>query len=378
MVLMALDHVRDYFHITGNTDDPLNLLTTTPSLFFTRWITHFCAPIFVFLSGVSIYLQSQKKTQSELSGFLIKRGAWLIFVELFLVSLAWTFNPQYNYFILGVIWSIGISMVILGLLIRLPFGAILGIGLVIVLGHNLLDIPESAKNFKTGFWWDLFHHGFFVIYPIIKNHSLMIIYPFLPWTGLMIMGYSAGRIFSKEMDCNQRRKRLFQIGLGLVVSFILIRYLNGYGDPAKWTSDGTFSNGFFSFLKVTKYPPSLAFMCLTIGVAFLLLAALERTRNKLADIFKTYGRVAFFYYILHLYLIHILTVIAFFGRGHSWEQAMKMTIDFPFFFLVPGEGFGLLGTYGVWLFVVVSLYPLCKWYDAYKTRHKEKWWLSYL
>jgi len=170
MIIMALDHTRDYLHIASNTDDPLNLATTSPALFFTRWITHFCAPIFVFLSGTSAYLQGMRKSKKELSLFLIKRGLWLIFAEFVIIAFAWTFNPFFNLFPMQVIWAIGISMVILGFVIRLPYKVILAIGLMIVLGHNLLDIPEAAPNFKAGFWWDLFHHGHFVPYAIAPNH----------------------------------------------------------------------------------------------------------------------------------------------------------------------------------------------------------------
>src|SRR5687768_9900471 len=192
MVIMALDHVRDYFHIGANLDNPLNLATTTPFLYFTRWITHFCAPIFVFLSGTSIYLQSLRKTKKELAGFLIKRGLWLIFIEVIIISFAWSFNPYYNFIFFQVIWTIGISMVILGLLIRLPFNLILALGILIVFGHNLLDIPESAPGFKGGFWWDLLHSSRFTAHPYAEGHVILIAYPFLAWTGLMMLGYCTG------------------------------------------------------------------------------------------------------------------------------------------------------------------------------------------
>lgn len=179
MVIMALDHVRDYFHQSG---DPLDLATTTPLLFFTRWITHFCAPVFVFLSGTSIYLQSLRKTKKVLQSFLIKRGLWLIFIEIVVISFAWTFNPHYNIIVFQVIWAIGISMVLLGLLMRLPFNVILITGLIIVFGHNLLDIPESAPGFKAGFWWDLLHHGFFAAYPISQSHVFILFAKIYCWT----------------------------------------------------------------------------------------------------------------------------------------------------------------------------------------------------
>ena len=232
MVIMALDHVRDYFNTSG---DPLDMATTTPFLFFTRWITHFCAPVFVFLSGTSVYLQSQRKTKKVLQSFLIKRGLWLIFIEIVVISFAWTFNPHYNLIIFQVIWAIGISMVLLGLLVRLPFNVILIVGLIIVLGHNLLDIPESSPGFAPGFWWDLTHHGFFALYPITQNHTLVILYPFIPWTGLMMLGYCSGVFFSQKYSAQRREKILNSIGVGLIVLFIAVRFINVYGNPEPWS-----------------------------------------------------------------------------------------------------------------------------------------------
>ncbi len=379
MVIMALDHTRDYFHITANIDDPLNLATTTPWLYFTRWITHFCAPIFVFLSGTSIYLQSLRKTKKELSAFLIKRGLWLIFAEFVIISLAWTFDPMYHLHAMQVIWAIGISMVILGLAIHLPYRAILLLGIVIVFGHNLLDIPESAPGFKAGFWWDLFHHGFFKLYPYAPNHYVMMVYPFVAWTGVMMLGYCTGILFSAKYTEAQRRKILSVLGLGLILFFIVVRFINIYGDPAAWSIQKNGLYTFFSFMKVTKYPPSLLYLCITIGPALLLLSFIDRIKNGFTNIMLVFGRTAFFYYIIHLYLIHLLAVIAFFIRGnHTVQDAIDSMQRVPFLFVMPGEGVGLALVYAVWAGVIITLYPLCKWYDKYKTSHKEKWWMSYL
>jgi len=235
MLIMALDHVRAYFHITANTDDPLNLATTTPLLYFTRWITHFCAPVFVFLSGTSVYLQSLRKTKNELSVFLIKRGLWLIFVEIVIISFAWSFNPHYNFIFFQVIWAIGVSMVLLGIFVQLSFNFILVLGIVIVFGHNLLDIPESAQNFQHTFWLDLVHSSRFNAYHYTPDHSLLIAYPFLPWTGLMMLGYCAGVWFTAKVSSDQRSKKLIAAGFGLIFLFIVVRFLNGYGDPVKWS-----------------------------------------------------------------------------------------------------------------------------------------------
>lgn len=380
MVIMALDHARDYFHIGANLDDPLNLAITTPALYATRWITHFCAPIFVFLSGTSIYLQSLRKTKKELSSFLIKRGLWLIFAEIVIVAFAWTFNPHYNIIPFQVIWAIGISMVILGLLIfiRLPYKIIFILGLLIVFGHNLLDIPEAAPGFKASFLWDLFHHGFFTLYPVFDNHNAMLVYPFLAWTGLMMLGYCAGILFTSKYTAEQRRKFLTRLGLGLILFFVALRFSSVYGDPVDWTGQKNGFYTFLSFMKVNKYPPSLLYLCITIGPALLLLAFIEKIKNGFANFMIVFGRTAFFYYIIHIYLIHLLAAICFFARGHSFAEATRVGNQFPFLFVAPGEGYNLWVVYGVWALVVIALYPLCKRYDKYKTSHKEKWWLSYL
>ena len=378
MVIMALDHVRDFFHIEGNTDDPLNLATTTPILFFTRWITHFCAPVFVFLSGTSIYLQSLRKTKKQLSLFLIKRGLWLVAAEVLIVSLGLTFNPFYNFILLQVIWATGISMFLLGLIIHLPYKFILALGLIIVLGHNLLDIPEAAPGFKAGFWWDLFHHGQFAIYSFAPNHVIAIMYPFVPWLGLMLMGYCTGIFFTRQYQPEQRRKILIRLGISTIVFFVLVRFINIYGDPFAWAPQKNGFLNFLAFIKAHKYPPSLLYMCMTIGPALLFLALIEKVQNGFTNTMRIYGRTAFFYYLIHFYLIHFICMILFFARGHSMQDAVNSMKNLPFMFTIPGEGYSLWVVYFIWLAVVISLYPLCKWYDQYKTSHREKWWLSYL
>lgn len=379
MVIMALDHVRDYFHLTANIDDPLNLETTSPLLFFTRWVTHFCAPVFVFLSGTSIYLQSLRKTKKELSVFLIKRGFWLIFAEFFIISLAWTFDPLYHILPMQVIWAIGISMVLLGLIIQLPYRIILLLGLIIVFGHNLLDIPESAPGFKAGFWWDLFHSGFFKLYPYAPNHFVMMVYPFVAWTGVMMLGYCAGIFFSASYTEEQRIRILRYLGFGLIGIFVILRFINIYGDPIQWSVQQTGFNTFLSFIKVNKYPPSLLYLCIMIGPALVMLSYMEKISNSFTRTMIVFGRTAFFYYIIHLYLIHLLAAISFFIRAdHTVQEAMDSAKNLPFLFVFPGEGVGLPIVYAIWAAVIILLYPMCKWYDRYKTAHKEKWWLSYL
>lgn len=383
MVIMALDHVRDYFftaNVTGGGAsvalDPTNLATTTPGLFFTRWITHFCAPIFVFLAGTSVWLMGKKKSKAELSTFLIKRGFWLVLVELLIITLAWTYNPFYNLFILQVIWAIGISMILFGLLVRLPFWFIFILGFIIVFGHNLLDYPGINKNLKGGWLADLVYFSNFSIYSLSRDHFFLIVYAFLPWLGVMTLGYCFGILYAGGIDASRRKKILLSIGSGLILLFVIIRLGKGYGDPVPMSQQSrgaVFS--VLSFFNVNKYPPSLAFLSMTLGVAMFMLVLLENIQNRLTSFFRVYGRVPMFYYILHLYIIHAVAVVVFFAEGFS--TADIMTKGNPFLFKPPGFGFGLAGVYAVWLFVFLVLYPLCKKYDQYKSTHRQ-WWLSYI
>jgi uncharacterized membrane protein len=373
MIIMALDHTRDFFHFQAFTNDPLNLNTTTPFLFFTRWITHFCAPVFVFLSGTSIYLQSLRKNKKTLSLFLITRGFWLILIELFVMSFALTFDSNYSMFILQTIWAIGISMIILGLALWLPFTAILALGLIIFLGHNVLDFIEASHKGNFGLGWSLLHRQ--NVFPLWGNHKLFIFYPFLPWTGLMMLGYCAGKLFDKSIDGVIRSKILTGIGVGLVVFFVALRALNIYGDPAHWSAQKSPFYTFLSFINTTKYPPSLLFMCMTIGPAILFLAWFGYLRNAFTRIATIYGHVPFLYYVLHFYLLHFLCLILFLMRGHTFSEGLKTTS--PFAFVNAGEGYSLFVVYLIWICVVLALYPVCKWFSDYKRKHK-KWWLSYL
>jgi uncharacterized membrane protein len=375
MIIMALDHTRDFFHIGAFTGDPLDPATTTPILYFTRWITHFCAPVFVFLSGLSAWLQSRRKTKKELSRFLITRGLWLIIMEVTIVSFGISGDPGYSIFILQTIWSIGISMVILGLVIWLPFKVILIAGLLIVLGHNSLDFAEDARKGNVPLWWNFLHLP--TVLPLGGGHSIGIFYPFLPWAGLMMLGYCSGKIFTATEPV-RRNKILLWTGIGLLLLFVALRVINTYGDPGQWSQQKNGLATFFSFMNVQKYPPSLFYICATIGPALIFLALVKNTQGRLAKIISVYGRVPFFYYILHFYLLSILHVLFFLARGHSFSEGMNGLPGLPFKFTIPGEGYNLWVVYGVWIAVVISLYPLCKWYDRYKTNHKEKWWLSYL
>jgi uncharacterized membrane protein len=373
MIIMALDHTRDYMHTTSWTEDPLSMETTTPILYFTRWITHFCAPVFVFLSGMSAFLQSKRKTKKELSLFLITRGIWLILAEMLIVNLIFTFDISYSTIGLQVIWAIGISMLFLGLAIWLPFPVIFAIGLIIVLGHNALDYYEKDHTGPYNPWYELLHKPNYDTIPFIGNIKLLILYPFLPWLGLMFCGYCFGKLVSDRQGA-ARKKLLLITGFSLILLFIALRYINEYGDPTAWSEqkNGTFT--FLSFMDVTKYPPSLLYMCATIGPALIFMAFFDEAKSRIAKMISVYGRVAFFYYLLHFFILHLACAIMFFINGHSFAESDNIGI----LFVVPGEGVPLWAVYLIWIAVIIILYPLCSWYDNYKTKHKEKWWLSYL
>jgi len=360
MIIMALDHVRDFFHYNPLHHDPLDLHTTTPILFFTRWITHFCAPIFVFLAGTSAYLSGMKKSKKELGKFLLIRGSWLIVMEFAIINLGWSFNPFYNLLVFQVIWAIGISMIILGLIVRVDFKIILSIGLLIVCCHNLIDYPESTHPGSFPFWWDLIHHGGFNRHEFFSGHEFLIIYPFLPWTGLMILGYCFGKFFEPSIVPSERNKKILFTGSLMILFFVILRFTNTYGDPHQWQSQNNSLYTILSFIDVEKYPPSLLFVCITIGPALVFLSLLERIKIHSNFFVNTIGRVPFFYYIVHIYIIHGLSVLIFMNQPNKDEK-----------------GFELLGVYAVWISVVTVLYFLCKWYDKYKSTHSN-WWLKYI
>lgn len=372
MIIMALDHTRDYFHNTAMTADPLDPNTTTFALYFTRWITHFCAPTFVLLSGLSAYHSSIKKPRKEASLFLIKRGAWLLLVEITLVTFGLTFNPFYNFIVLEVIWAIGWSMIILGLLIRTSFKVILVCGLLLFFGHNLFDYLKFPANSATNIAATVLMTARGAVYPLSAGHAVGAFYAVLPWTGVMLVGYSLGPFFRREFSSEKRKKLLIAIGSSMVLLFVILRVLRGYGDPGVWKPG---EHSLFSFLDTSKYPPSLQFCCMTLGPALLLLALFENLRASWTKVVAVYGRVPFFYYILHFYILHTLLVILFFTSGHSTSQIFDPQSIFAF--RPVHFGYPLVIVYTIWLSVVLLLYRPSRWFNHYKANH-QKWWLSYL
>jgi uncharacterized membrane protein len=371
MLIMALDHVRDYFHAGAFQFDPTDLTRTDVPLFFTRWITHFCAPIFTFLAGASAFLNGVKKTKKELSFFLFTRGLWLVLAEVLIITLGWSFNPQYPFLILQVIWALGVSMMVLSVMIYLPRTLILVIGLLLVAGHNLLDRTPGPD---TSFLMAALHERHLFL---MKPFSIILGYPVIPWIGIMLTGYAFGQLYLPTFEAGKRKKILIYLGLGAVALFILLRFINIYGDPRHWSAQKTPVFTLLSFLNTTKYPPSLLYTLMTIGPAMLFLAFAEKPLNWLTGKLVVFGRVPMFFYILHIYLIHALAVIAVAVSGHKWSD-MVLTGWISMNEQLKGYGYSLVFVYALWIIIIVGVYPLCRWYDNYKRVHRDKWWLSYV
>jgi len=376
MVIMALDHTRDFFHNGAMTGDPMNAETTNIFLFFTRWITHFCAPTFVFLSGISAYLSAKNKDPKTASVFLIKRGIWLLFVEIVLITLALSFNPLYNFIVLQVIWAIGWSMIFLGIVSRISKKLVLVIGLILFFGHNLLNYASlpAPNTVEGGILSALFTTSGSVI-PIGENRFIGLFYAILPWTAVMFIGYSIGQWYNSGFDPAKRRRLLFYSGLGIFLTFILLRYFNWYGNPTPRKEYADALKSLFSFLNVSKYPPSLHYYGMTLGPALMLLSGIESAKNRFTKILMVYGNVPFFYYVLHFYLLHFIVVIVFFASGYGTKDIVSP--GGIFLFVPPNFGFNLGIVYVIWLSVVAILYRPCVWFQQYKVAHTQ-WWLKYL
>lgn len=368
MVIMALDHVRDFF--TDVRFDPLDLSQTDGPLFMTRWITHFCAPIFILLSGLSAGMMAKRRTTGNLSRFLLVRGIWLILIEATLVSFGWQFHLGAGFTIgLQVIWVIGASMIVLAGLVWLPTWAIAAFAGVTIFGHNLLDyglFPPTDWSRPSPFWHILHSQGFTTVLGV----PALMLYPLIPWAGVMAAGFLLVRIY--DQNRNKRRMMLQSLGLGSIALFILIRIINDYGNASPWLSQPSFGTTVLSFLNTTKYPPSLAFLLMTLGPGFLILAHADTWSGRLKDWMVTFGRVPFLYYLAHIYLAHLLALAAAQWQGLGWHALAT-----AFWQLPNGYGFSLPVVWLFWLGIVAMLYPLCKWFAGVKARRKD-WWLSFL
>ena len=367
MIIMALDHVRDFFGNSGvNPTDPA---TTTVPLFFTRWITHFCAPVFFLLTGTGAYLSLRKRTKSELSYFLFTRGLWLIFLELtFQRCLGWQFNFDYQLIMLIVLWALSWSMIVLSVLVYLPTWFVATFGVVMIATHNLFDSVRSENPL-----WSILHSPN-LLYGSPK-HMVFVLYPLIPWIGVTAAGYGLGQIYSQPSD--RRKTFLLRLGLGMTAAFLIIRGINIYGDPSHWSAQQTTVRTVLSFLNTTKYPPSLLYLLMTLGPAMLMLWALDGGTPKWLRPALVFGKVPMFYYLLHVPMIHVLAVLvcyARYGQVH-WMFESPDIGQFPIT-PPPGWGYSLPIVYLIWASVVLALYPLCRWFAGVRQRRSDAW-LSY-
>jgi uncharacterized membrane protein len=369
MVIMALDHVRDHF--TDVRFYPLDLSQTTVPLALTRWITHFCAPTFVFLAGTGAFLsRSRGKTQRELSAFLFTRGLWLVLLEMTVVRLGWMYNVDYTFSFGQVIWAIGWSMVVLSVLVFLPVRLTALFGVAMIALHNAFDSIRPAQLGVFGWLWQILHAGGAIDYA--PGYRFEAAYPLIPWIGVMAAGYAFGEILRFEPA--KRRRVLLQLGLALSAGFVILRALNAYGDPHPWIPQKNLAFTFLSFLHCEKYPPSLLYLLMTLGPAIAALALAELWKGPVGRFFITFGRVPLFYYILHLFLIHGSALCTAYLMGYDVRFMMSNTPPWEW----PGMwGFGLPVVYAVWIAAVVLLYFPCRWFADLKRRRKETW-LSYL
>ncbi len=373
MVIMALDHTRDLMHVSSLTQNPTDLATTTPILFFTRWITHLCAPIFVFLSGTSAYLSFQnKKDAAQSKRFLLTRGLWLIVLEFTVINFGLWYDLHFRMLIFQVIAAIGFGFIILALLLKLSSGTIGIIGLVIISCHNLLQGVSLGKGSTLQIISSaLFSPNAFQVSP---NFIFIMGYPIIPWLGIMLTGFAAGKFF---MLSNEKRKSFFlKTGCIALALFTVLRFADFYGDPSKWSVQKNTLFTFLSFINTTKYPPSLLYSLMTLGSMFLILYFSDRVKNKFTDIVSVYGKVPLFYYLVHWYIIHTTMLAMVFLEGFHWSDLVFGSFNFG----RPAKGSGVhLGTiYLIWFVIVMLLYPLCKAYGKYKATHTKNKWLRYL
>ena len=367
MVLMALDHTRGF--LSNAQFAPVDLAHTTPTLFFTRWITHFCAPAFFLLAGVGASLSlARGRSLAQVSRFFLMRGLWLVVLELTLVSFGWDFTLHVIPWLAGVIWALGWSMVFMAALAWLPRGAIAAVGIALIVLHNMTDAITPAAFGEFGWLWRFLH------FPDPHAGRLIRIdYPIIPWVGVMAVGYAMGPLFSESPE--RRQKILLGIGVAAVIGFIGLRWLNSYGDPMPWSVETRGTYTLLSFLRVRKYPPSLAYLLMTLGPLLIALVWLEHARGRVFSFFVTYGRVPLLFYVAHIYLVHLIAVVVAYGEGGP--ASFLFTSDGPMARHPPWYGVDLGWVYVAWVLIVIALYPMCRAFAEVKARRRD-WWLSYL
>jgi len=376
MVIMALDHSRVFLNYGMFFSEPTNMATTTPLLFFTRWITHFCAPVFVFLAGTSTFLYGTKKeSKKDVSFFLFTRGLWLIVLEVTVMNFGWFFDIGFALTVFQVIYAIGFSMICLSGLIWLPKKILLTIGFLLVAGHNLFDSVTFTGTGILDILWYVFHQQHYVASS--ADAGFYFYYPVIPWIGLMILGFLFGEFYKKEYDPEKRQKALLWIGISATFLFIVIRSINIYGDMIQWNWQKNTVFTIMSFLNTTKYPPSFQFLLMTIGPSILFLYFTENVKNKISDALVVFGRVPMFFYIIHIYIFHALALIGAAYNGKDWSN-LSVTANNFFSGVLADYGFSLFVVYFAWIAVVIFLFPFSKKYNNYKSKNRDKVWLSYL
>ncbi|MGA8537972.1 MAG: heparan-alpha-glucosaminide N-acetyltransferase domain-containing protein [Terriglobales bacterium] len=378
MMLMAIDHIRDYIARSAMQFLPTDLTRTTAAIFFTRWITHFCAPVFILTAGLGAFFWMNRghHAKRELSRFLVTRGVWLILIEITVMRMIMFFQFSYHTkpAFLIILWAIGVSMIALAALIYLPLRVLACLSIAIIALHNLLD-PVSPERFGRLAWlWDILHQRNVLSFLGVK---FVTGYPVLPWIGVMSFGYCLGAVFL--WDAARRRRFLTSLGLAFIGAFIVVRAINVYGDPFRWSHQASALFSALSFLNTTKYPPSLDFLLMTLGPALIVLAWLERFHFSSANPLIVFGRVPFFYYVAHLLAAHLIAVglnFARYGRT-TFLLIPPPSMGSPSRLFPPNYGFPLWTVYVVWIAVLLLLYPACLWFGRFKQHHRE-WWLSYL
>jgi uncharacterized membrane protein len=376
MILMALDHTRDFFGDAGA--NPTNLATASTALFLTRWVTHFCAPVFFLLTGTGAYLSLRHRTRSDLSRFLLTRGLWLVLLEQTLMRMLWQFNVDYRVTVINVLWALGWSMVVLSILCRLPLSVVAAFGIALVTLHNLTDGVTAAAFGALAPLWIVLHQPA----PLVATGRafVFVAYPLVPWIGVTAAGFALGHVLAEPYE--RRRALLLRLGGAMVAAFVLLRFLNLYGDPRPWAPQPTVAGTVLSFVNTNKYPPSLLFLLMTLGPALLALRALDgRAARMLPRALRpmlVFGRVPLFYYLLHVLLIHTLAVMvcaARFGAVHWMFESPTMD-KFPVT-QPAGWPLSLPWVYALWAIVVALAYPCCRWYDGFKSR-RARGWTSYV
>lgn len=368
MIIMALDHTRDFFGIPGQ--NPTDLSTASAALFFTRWITNICAPVFFLLTGTGAYLSLRRKSPRELSRFLFTRGIWLIFLEIVVLRcFSYQFNFDYRVTFLIVLWTLGWAMITLSGLVRLPTIVATVFGVVLIAGHNLLDSVRSTNPI-----WVILHSPGFVLNT--PRYVVFSVYPLIPWVGVTAVGFALGQLYA--WDADRRRALLLRLGFALTAAYVVLRFVNVYGDPNRWSTQKTALYTVLSFLNTIKYPPSLLFLLMTLGPALVFLWAVDGGMPRALRPALVIGKVPLFYYVLHFSLIHLLAVATCYAR-YGTAHWMFESPDLAHYPVTPppGWGYSLPVVYLVWALVVLAMYPLCRWFAVLKQRRSDPW-LSYL